>query len=151
MCGDDECMCCLILTLIISLIIGIPCLIYGCNESICPLQDCIPTMVDQDSSYNQDGFYHTQIQMPTQVPNAVCMVQTSKGFKKGNVIDICISSADGICRAYSIILYRLPIVACVFLSLAGLSLFLIIGMMFDCGVLLEYYCCNGPKCIDSPR
>lgn len=110
-----------IVTLILSLLIGVPCLAYGCNDVICPFQDCFPTMVLDNSTYNSHltaASYNTKVKSRT----GQCVVHTTQGFVQNNVIDICISSIDDLCRDHSLAIQRIPIVACIFIPVALITM-----------------------------
>jgi hypothetical protein len=131
--------CCTFTTLVVTLLVGVPSLVYGCSDTICPFQDCFLVLVTQDSTYSPSIWtapYNTQVQSPA----GACVVQTTQGLKKGDFIDICISRADGICRTHGLTLHRLPVVAIINLMIAAFSFVVILFVCTGCDVMLERAC-----------
>lgn len=136
--------------LVCSLIIGIPCMVLGCNETLCPLQEKKETSVIHSefiydtcqsstcASYNSKGQcslwtyrqYDCSFWQTTLIyENGLCNVRLSGSVPIHTPMTVYVRKTDGSCSANLGTIENLPIVGIVFITLACL-----------CCVLLIFYC-----------
>lgn len=136
------CFCALFTTFIISLIIGLPTIILGCNDFSCPLQEkVIATTISSNylkkectdascSSVGKDGqctgYTHDTYDCSywsTSVTHQKGSCDIRSGpYDPGAKIEIFVNKYDNVCTADTVTISRLPIVGIVFLSIAGITL-----------------------------
>lgn len=148
-CRADICVLSIILT--ISLIIGLPTMIIGCNDFSCPLQEKVVSSVDRSYyvedecmsqtciSYDKEGLCTNYMYSTYDCSYWSTYVTHEKGscnirgkYNKGVLIEIFVNKLDGTCSSNIATISNLPIVGVIFLSISGITLILMFILPFLC-------------------